>query len=63
VAVDNYKAHIWSKIFSHLKDREDLAIATGGEIAWAVRKNSPLLLTEINECARNTAKAPASRAR
>jgi membrane-bound lytic murein transglycosylase MltF len=52
VVVDNYKARLWSKIFPHIKDREDLAVNSGGDIAWAVRKNSPLLLAEINECAK-----------
>ena len=37
-------------IFPNLKLRTDLAVNTGGEIAWAVRKNSPLLLAEINAC-------------
>ena len=50
--VDNNKARIWAKIFPHIQDREDLAVNTGGEIAWAVRKNSPLLLAEINQCAK-----------
>lgn len=48
--VDSYKARLWVKIFPNLKLRTDLAINTGGEIAWAVRKNSPLLLAEINAC-------------
>jgi membrane-bound lytic murein transglycosylase MltF len=50
VVVDDYVAGLWPKIFPHLKARPDLAINTGGEIAWAVRKNSPLLRAEINEC-------------
>jgi len=49
IVVDNHKAEFWAQIFSNLKVREDLAVNEGGEIAWAVRKNSPLLLKEINE--------------
>ena len=52
VVVDNYKARLWAEIFPHIKDREDLAVNSGGDIAWAVRKNSPLLLAEINGCAK-----------
>ena len=48
--VDSYKARLWIKNFPNLKLRTDLAVNTGGEIAWAVRKNSPLLLAEINAC-------------
>lgn len=48
VVVDNTKAMIWAKIFDNLKVRNDLAVNQGGEIAWAVRKDSPLLLAEIN---------------
>ena len=47
--VDDYKAQIWAKIFDKLQVRTDLAVNEGGEIAWAVRKNSPLLLSVVNE--------------
>jgi membrane-bound lytic murein transglycosylase MltF len=47
--VEDYKARFWALIFPQLKVREDLIVNTGGDIAWAVRKNSPLLLAEINE--------------
>ena len=49
VVVDDYKALIWAKIFDKLKVHTDLAVNTGGQIAWAVRKNSPLLLQELNQ--------------
>jgi membrane-bound lytic murein transglycosylase MltF len=47
--VDDYKAKIWAKIFAKLKVHADLAINNGGQIAWAIRKNSPLLLAELDE--------------
>jgi membrane-bound lytic murein transglycosylase MltF len=47
--VDDYKARIWAKIFDKLKVRSDLALNEDGEIAWAVRKNSPLLLAELDQ--------------
>jgi membrane-bound lytic murein transglycosylase MltF len=49
VVTDSYKARIWTKVFPHLRVRDDLVVSTGGEIGWAVRKSSPLLLKEINE--------------
>jgi membrane-bound lytic murein transglycosylase MltF len=47
--VDDYKAQIWAKILDKLKVRSDLAVNEGGQIAWAIRKNSPLLLAEVDE--------------
>jgi membrane-bound lytic murein transglycosylase MltF len=48
VIVDNHKANIWSKVFTRLKLRDDIFINEGGEIAWAIRKNSPLLKAELD---------------
>jgi membrane-bound lytic murein transglycosylase MltF len=45
--VDRYKGVFWSQILKDIKVREDLAVNEGGTIAWAVRKNSPLLQAEI----------------
>src|SRR5690349_2950829 len=47
--VDQHKAEIWAQVFTDLTIRADFAINEGGEIAWAVRKNSPLLLAELND--------------
>ncbi len=46
--VDKYKAMIWSTIFTDIKVHEDIAVATDGQIAWAIRKNSPQLMKELN---------------
>ncbi len=43
VVVDSHKAKLWSRILKGLSVREDIKLNEGGEIAWAVRKNSPLL--------------------
>jgi membrane-bound lytic murein transglycosylase MltF len=48
LVVDDFKAKIWATIFTKLTVREDLAINSGGSIAWAIRKNSPLLRAELN---------------
>lgn len=40
---------LWQKIFTNTKARDDLVVAPGGDIAWAIRKNSPLLKKELDE--------------
>jgi membrane-bound lytic murein transglycosylase MltF len=47
--VDAHKARLWVRILKDLKLREDIAFNEGGEIAWAVRKDSPRLRHEIGE--------------
>ena len=46
--VDDHEATIWTKIFPNAVPRTDLVVSEGGEIAWAIRKNSPELKTELN---------------
>jgi hypothetical protein len=48
VVVDNYKARLWAEIFPHIKDKEG-SCREQRQRCWAVRKNSPLLLAEIND--------------
>ena len=42
--VDSHKAAFWAQIFDDIEPRTDLAIRTDGEIAWAIRKDSPQLM-------------------
>jgi membrane-bound lytic murein transglycosylase MltF len=49
IVVDNYLAQFWAKIFPHLKIHENVALRTNGELAVALRKNSPKLAAETNE--------------
>jgi membrane-bound lytic murein transglycosylase MltF len=46
--VDDYKLEIWSKIFPKIKARPDLVVNSGGELAWAIRPNSPQLKTALD---------------
>ena len=46
--VDDHEATIWTKIFPNAVPRTDLVVSEGGEIAWAIRKNSPELKAELN---------------
>ena len=49
IVMDSHKAQFWAQIFDKIKVHSDIAVRTGGEIAWAFRKNSPKLKTIINE--------------
>jgi membrane-bound lytic murein transglycosylase MltF len=45
--VDSHKANLWSKLLKGLKLRDDIAINADGQIAWAIRKDSPQLKKEL----------------
>jgi len=47
--VDRHTARAWSGILKGLTIRDDVTVSDGGQIAWAVRKNSPLLQKELAE--------------
>lgn len=49
IIVDQHKAEFWHQIFANIKVHTDIAVRSGGEIAWAFRKNSPKLKSVINE--------------
>lgn len=49
MVADRHLAELWSAVFEDIVLREDLAINSGGEIAWAVRKDNPKLLADINQ--------------
>jgi len=49
VIVDDHKARFWSQIFENVTLYPDIAVNTGGEIAWAFRKNSPQLAAVVND--------------
>lgn len=49
---DTYLAELWSQVFDQAKLRPDLAIHVGGQIAWALRKNTPELAVTVNEFVR-----------
>jgi membrane-bound lytic murein transglycosylase MltF len=48
VVVDEYLAKFWASVLPKLKVYPDATLRTGGEIAWAVRKDSPKLKAELN---------------
>jgi len=49
IVVDDYLAKFWSQIFKDIILYPKIALNTGGEIAWMVRKNCRQLKKEIND--------------
>lgn len=47
--MDSHKAEFWKQIFKKIRVHSDIAVRSGGEIAWAFRKNSPKLKAIVNE--------------
>ena len=48
MVVDDHKAKFWKQIFPQLILHENIALRSGGNIAWAIRKDSPLLKAELD---------------
>jgi membrane-bound lytic murein transglycosylase MltF len=48
LVVDSHKATFWAKIFPKIVLHPDVAVRTGGSIAWAIRKESPKLKAELD---------------
>jgi membrane-bound lytic murein transglycosylase MltF len=49
--VDSHKAAFWAQVLPDIKLHPEAAVRTGGEIAWAFRKDSPQLAAVVNEFA------------
>ncbi len=50
--IDEWKASYWSEIFPDMRARTDLVVHEGGELAWAFRKDSPLMKAAMDKFAR-----------
>ena len=48
IVVDDYLADFWKKVFPNITVHDDVAIRTGGQLAVAIRKNSPQLAKALN---------------
>lgn len=49
IVVDRHKAEFWAKILPNIRLHPDVEVASGGRIAWAIRKNCPELKKIVNE--------------
>jgi len=47
--VDDYKLQMWNGVFDAVRPRPEIVFREEGEIAWAFRKDSPLLEAAVNE--------------
>jgi len=47
--VDDYLADFWKKVFTDLKVHDNLVLRAEGDLAVAIRKNSPKMAAELNE--------------
>jgi len=45
---DSHLAALWKDVLPDIRVHDDITLNTGGQIAWAVRKDNPELLTSIN---------------
>jgi membrane-bound lytic murein transglycosylase MltF len=48
LVVDNHKAWFWQRVWPRLQLHPTVALRTNGEIAWAIRPDSPGLLKALN---------------
>jgi membrane-bound lytic murein transglycosylase MltF len=53
---DRHAAELWAEVLDGLVVRDDLALRTGGRIAWAVRKGNPVLKEQLDAFARENHK-------
>jgi membrane-bound lytic murein transglycosylase MltF len=49
IVVDKHKGDFWKQIFPKLTVHDDVAVRTGGEVAWAIRKGSPQLKAMLDD--------------
>jgi membrane-bound lytic murein transglycosylase MltF len=49
IVVDKHKADFWKKIFPKITVHDGVAVRTGGNIAWAIRKGSPQLKAALDD--------------
>jgi len=46
--VDKHKADFWKQVFLKIKVHDGIAVRTGGDVAWAMRKGSPQLKAAVD---------------
>jgi membrane-bound lytic murein transglycosylase MltF len=49
VVTDAYLPKLWAPYYTNIKANLDVVISDGGQVAWAMRKNSPQLMGVVNE--------------
>jgi membrane-bound lytic murein transglycosylase MltF len=49
IVVDKHKADFWKQVFPKITVHGGVAVRSGGEIAWAIRKGSPQLKAAVDD--------------
>ena len=49
IVVDDWKARMWAQVLPRMKVNHAAVVRTGGQIGWAIRKDSPKLAAILNE--------------
>jgi len=52
IIIDDHKGKLWAKVFKNIHLHPKIQVHSGGQIAWAFRKNSPKLKAIINAYAK-----------
>ena len=47
--VDKHKADFWKQVFPKLAVQDNMAVRTGGEVAWAIRKGNPQIKAVLDD--------------
>ncbi|MEG2153550.1 MAG: lytic transglycosylase F [Burkholderiaceae bacterium] len=47
IVVDDWKARMWAPVLTKIRINDAAAVRSGGQVGWAVRKNSPELVKDI----------------
>ena len=58
IVVDKHKADFWKQVFPKIKVHDEVAVRTGGDIAWAIRKGSPQLKAALDDFMARHGKGP-----
>ncbi len=48
IVVDDWKAKMWAPVLPKIRVNEAAAVRSGGQVGWALRKNSPELIKELD---------------
>ena len=58
IVVDQHKAVFWKQVFPKIQVHDNVVLRDGGNIAWAVRQDSPQLLALLNNFVKRIVRAP-----
>jgi membrane-bound lytic murein transglycosylase MltF len=49
IVMDKHKADFWKQVFPKVTVHDNVAVRSGGDIAWAIRKGSPQLKAAVDD--------------